>query len=87
MTNSDIVLICTDVFVASRSEPELTAMHNRLMENVYHVSGALSAMEQAIKGDAAAAAAGGADRRLSSASGVAMPAALVRITDNIVTTL
>lgn len=66
-----------DVFIASRSEDELTAMHTALMENVYQVSGALSAMELAIKG-------GGSSSNRSSTNQA--PTAM-RIVDNIITTL
>lgn len=38
-----------DVFIASRSEPEMTDIYNILMENLYHVSSALINMEMILK--------------------------------------
>lgn len=35
----------SDVFISSRSEPELTEIYNMLMENLCHVSSALTNME------------------------------------------
>lgn len=45
-----MTFIFTDVFISSRTEPELIEMHTILMENVYHVSGALANMEVSLKG-------------------------------------
>lgn len=44
--------IFVDVFISSRTESELIEMHTILMENVYHVSGALANMEVSLKGPA-----------------------------------
>lgn len=39
----------SDVFISSRSEAELLETHTILIENVYHVSGALNQMEVQLK--------------------------------------
>lgn len=75
---NNLTITWADVFIASRSEDELTAMHTALMENVYHVSSALSAMELAIKGGGG----GGGNRSSANQAPLAM-----RIADNIITTL
>lgn len=71
----------TDVFIVSRSEDELISMQTVLMENVYHVSGALSAMELSMKGGSSPAS---GNNRGALGNHHQAP---VRMTDKIITTL
>lgn len=93
----------SDVFIATtRSDDELSAMQSMLMENVYHVSGALTAMEQTMKASVAGVGPTGGSPSGSArfASGQdapseaqhdehteQVPVSTVRMVDDIITTL
>lgn len=49
-----------DVYIISRPESELTDTYTILMENLYHVSSALNAMELTLKNSSSGSSSGGA---------------------------